>query len=84
MLASKAMIPRPRTLAGRVTLLLLGAVVAATLLLAATRYYLLRQAQYRVAERSAESLLEMLEDLLAEQPALWDGDLQPIVVRFLP
>jgi len=76
------MIPRPRTLAARVTLLVLGAVVAATLLLAATRYYLLREAQYGVAERSAESLLEMLEDLLAEQPALWSGELQPIVVRF--
>ena len=76
------MIPRPRTLAARVTLLVLGAVVAATVLLAATRYYLLREAQYGVAERSAESLLEMLEDLLAEQPALWSGELQPIVVRF--
>ena len=76
------MISRPKTLATRVTLLVMGAVVAATLLLAATRYYLLRQAQYRVAERSAESLLEMLEDLLAEQPALWSGELQPIVVRF--
>ena len=54
------MIPRPRTLAARVTLLVLGAVVAATVLLAATRYYLLREAQYGVAERSAESLLEML------------------------